>query len=155
MLSRDDIANMCDFTTITVDVPEWGGSVLLRSMTVGHHDDLQIRLLRFSGAEASPENGAATSLLYRHPELLREVKSRLLSYCLCDARGTLLLNDDAGRAILEQRNPVVIDRLYEAASQLNRLSSADVDEEKKDSEDPPTDDSSSSSASASDGVSPN
>jgi hypothetical protein len=141
MLSRAQIEAAKDFTTVTVSVPEWGGDVLLRSMTVGCHDDLQIRYLRLAGEEASSENGAATSLLHRHPELLREVKSRLLSYCICDDAGQLLFNDNEGRQILEQRNPVIIDRLYEAASQLNRLSTADVEEEKKASDTPPMADS--------------
>jgi hypothetical protein len=142
MLSRDQIDNARDFTVEAVDVPEWNGTVLLRSMTVGCMDDIQIRYLRLAGPEAaSGDNGTTTSLLHRHPELLREMKSRLLSYCLCDEAGALLFNDESGRAILERRNPAVIDRLYEIASRLNRLGAADVEEEKKVSERAPTPDS--------------
>lgn len=132
ILSRDAIEQARDFQTETVTVAEWGGDVRLRSMTVGAMDDIQIRYLQLAGAEsASAENGTAASVLYRNPELLREMKTRLLSYCLCDAEGTLLFNDEQGRAILSQKNPAVIDRLYEIASRLNRLGNDDIEQEKK------------------------
>ena len=41
MLSKDDILQSDDMVTETVNVPEWGGDVLVRTMTGSERDDFE------------------------------------------------------------------------------------------------------------------
>jgi hypothetical protein len=131
MLTRADIHAARDFTLQTVEVPEWGGAIYLRSITVGALDEIQIRYIHMSGGALLQQNGATDAVLTRNPEMLRDMKPRLLSYSICDAEGTLLFDDDAGRAILRSKDPAVIDRLYVIAEGLSGMTAASLEEEKK------------------------
>lgn len=141
MLTRDAIAAARDFTVEQVEVPEWGGTLYLRSITVGALDEIQIRYLQLAGGAVEPSNGASPRLLEQRPELLRDMKPRLLSYSLCDEHGTLLFDDPAGLAILRSKAPQVIDRLYTIAERLSGLTASTLEEEKKPSDAMPTPDS--------------
>lgn len=137
MLTRAQIQAIQDFTKQEVFVEEWGGSLYIRSMTVGALDDMHVRFAQLSGTD--PGNGASPAR--QHPEAMRDMMTRLLSYTLCDAQGSLLFDDEEGRDILRQKNPVVIERLFEVASRMNRLGAVDIEAEKKASGLTPTPDS--------------
>lgn len=141
MLTRVEIQAARDFSLEECHVPEWNGSVYLRSITVGALDEIQIRYLQMAGVSAAQQNGASALLLEQHPELLRDMKPRLLSYSLCDAQGTLLFDDPEGVAILRSKDPQVIDRLYGIAERLSGLGANSLEEEKKASGPTPMDDS--------------
>jgi hypothetical protein len=144
-LSREAIAAAQDWTIEEVPVPAWGGTVHVRSMMCRDMEHMQTLFLRL-GDDASV---AAR----QDPEALLQLRVTLLSYCLCDAQGALLFNDDAGREILAQKHHAVIEALFPVAMRLNNLSQEAVDAEKKDSPTPAIA-SVSSSAVVWDGVSP-
>lgn len=138
MLTRAAIQAARDFTIESVSVPEWGGEIHVRSITVGALDEIQIRYLQMAGGTGVQQNGGSPTLLEQRPEILRDMKPRLLSYSLCDEHGTLLFDDPEGLAILRGKDPVVIDRLYTIAERLSGLGTSSLEEEKKASGPTPT-----------------
>ena len=141
MLTRAAIQAARDFTLEEVHVEEWGGSIYLRSITVGALDEIQIRYLQMAGGTGVQNNGVSPTLLEQRPEILRDMKPRLLSYSLCDAQGVLLFDDAEGVAILRSKDPQVIDRLYAIAERLSGLGAQSLEAEKKASETTPMPDS--------------
>lgn len=127
MLTRDMIAEAIDYEMIEKEIPEWGGTIFLRSMTAHNYDAMQVWFARFGG-----EKGSMQVLLREEPELLNGLKTTLISYCLCDKDGTFLFDDEEGRAILQSKSGTVIDRLYDAAMALNKLTEEEIVDEKKD-----------------------
>lgn len=90
--------------TIDVDVPEWNGSVRLRRMTV---DEIVALLLQGKHAE----NGNRSALLFH-----------VVSCCAIDESGAQLWPTEADvRALPGKRSLDAIQRLFEAAMQLNQL----------------------------------
>jgi hypothetical protein len=120
MLTRDQIQAVADFDREQVSVPEWGGLVYMRSMTCRALEDMQIWFLKMGSSE-----------LRQQPEALRDMKTTLVSHCLCDEQGQLLFDDAEGRDILSQKSGVVIDRLADIALRLNKLTEEAQDLEKK------------------------
>jgi hypothetical protein len=157
-LSRDAIAAARDFRTITVPVPEWGGEVLLREMSVGSQDAIRQLLFRYAtaGDDNTEELAFNRRVILEHPELILEQQILTLAACLCDEQGALLFDDPEGHVILRQRSLAVIERLYDAAMALNGQAGADTSLalEKKDWNGIPSSASSSGSAVVSAGPSP-
>lgn len=128
MLTRDMILQAQDFEKEEVDIPEWGGSVFIRSMTVAASDVIQLLFIRLGGGElAANQNGSI-----RDPDALKGLKVAMVSRCLCDEKGELIFNDNEGRAILETKSNVVMDRLYDVAMRINKMGDDEVEQEKKD-----------------------
>jgi hypothetical protein len=120
-LSRDGILGAVDVQTEKVDVPEWGGDVIVRGLTGDELDAFQgsVRQFRptFDGKGMEPV-------------LVQDgMRAKLLVKCLIDEAGGRLFTDQDAPA-LGAKNGSVIDRLYDVASRLSGLS----DEEKKELE---------------------
>lgn len=100
-LSRDQILAVQDRKLIEVEVPEWGGSVYLRTNSLreweeavqaGRINDEKIDGVRFAAA--------------------------VLSASICDEKGTRIFSPD-DVSVLEGKSRVVIQRLFEKAQQIN------------------------------------
>lgn len=111
ILTREQIDAIDDLKVkmVEVSVPEWGGSVYLRPMTVRELDEYSNAVVR------AKDKGLA------------DFRSRLVAYCLCDANGVRLFSDDEVEA-LARRNAVVVNRLYEACDALNDITPKKVEE---------------------------
>lgn len=112
-LTRDDILALQDLPVEAVRVPEWGGrTVHVRAMMGSERDSWEAEQYALS------QGGTARDLL--------DFRARFLVRCLCDAGGTLLftLGDVAA---LGKRSAAALDRLYEAAKRLSKLSKQDED----------------------------
>lgn len=109
-LTREQINAIDDISVemVEVNVPEWGGSVFLRPMTVGELDEYSNAVVR------AKDKG------------LSNFRSRLVAYCLCNDKGERLFSD-ADVDQLARRNAVVVNRLYEAADKLNDISPQKVE----------------------------
>jgi hypothetical protein len=96
---------------VDVEVPEWGGTIRLRSMTAGERDRWEADQL------ASPN---------------ADVRARLVAACACDDSGApLFAKADVAR--LSAQSARVMGRLFDAALALNRISGEDVDALEKNS----------------------
>lgn len=119
MLTRENINAANDVATRDVEVPEWGGTVRLRALTVGDLD------------------------LVTSQELSTTKRTLLvLSRSLIDVAGNLIFAEaDVGE--LGQRSPEAIKRLSDAAADLNGWAPAVVADSEKNSSSGPSVDSSS------------
>ncbi len=106
MLSRDQILQSDDLPRKEVLVPEWGGSVFVRTMSGSERD-------RFEAAHL------------RNPE--KNFRARLAVLTVCDDKGSPLFND-ADIETLGAKSSSALTRIFEAASKLNRLSKEDYED---------------------------
>lgn len=105
VLSRAAIdAASNDVTTEDVEVPEWGGTVRVRRLTV---DEIVGIMLRAANAE----NGNRSSLLFY-----------VVSCAAVDESGEPLWPTEADvRALRGKRSLTVVQRLFEATMRLNNM----------------------------------
>lgn len=111
VLTREQIEAIDDLTTtmVAVQVPEWGGAVNLRPMTVRELDEYSNAVVR------AKDTGLA------------DFRSRLVAYCLCDDKGNRLYADHEVE-MLARHNAVVVNRLYEACDKINDITPRKVEE---------------------------
>lgn len=112
MLTRDQILMCDDLPRETVQVPEWGGEVQVRTMTGADRDTFEASLI---GKEGRLEN----------------VRARLVSLALCDESGVRLFNDSDVIA-LGQKSAKALDRVFTVAQRLNGIGADQVDAAKND-----------------------
>lgn len=112
-LSRADILGASDRPTEVVPCPEWGGDVIVRTM---------------SGAERDAYEGECLTIRGKSVEINRaNARGRLLVRCLVDEAGDpLFKRADADE--LGAKSGAVLDRLFAVAQRLNGVTKADVDE---------------------------
>ncbi len=111
-LSRDEILSASDLNVEEVDVPEWGGSVLVRTMTGAERDRMESEFLA---------------------ERTTNVRARLAAVVLCDEAGRRLFSDQ-DIALLGAKSGAALDRVFAVAMHLNGMTKRDVDELEKNSE---------------------
>lgn len=125
-LSRDQILAAPDLPAHSVRVPEWGGDVFVRSMTGAERDAFEAAI--FDGDKVNRAN----------------IRARLVSLCAVDDKGDRLFSE-ADIEALGKKSAAALERVYAAASRLNALSPADVEELAKNSRTGRDDDSPSTS----------
>jgi hypothetical protein len=121
MLTRDQILQADDLPCEEVEVPEWGGSVFVRTMTGTEHDAYN--------AEAPVDDEGERSLA--------NFRARMCVRCLVDADGNRLFQDGEAAA-LGERSTRALGRVFEVIARLNGL---DEEEIVKNSEAAPSGDS--------------
>lgn len=104
ILTKADILSADDLPTQTVGVPEWGGDVIVRSMTGLERD-------RFDSQLIAKEDGKTD---------LSNIKARLCSLCIVDESGERLFTE-AEAVELGKKSAKALARVFEAASELNGL----------------------------------
>lgn len=110
MLTREQMSGVNDRPIVEVEVPEWGGSVGMRSVTVSQRGEIESDLRAFS-AKAP---GALD---------VRRIHMKLVALSVCDAEGAPLF-DSVER--VNEHNPDVIARLFNAALEANGFHAAAV-----------------------------
>lgn len=116
-LGRDAILAANDLEYRDVDVPEWGGTVQVRSLTATQRDQLSLMVVSFDETLKASTKGDAIDLKLDRKGLA-EMKAQVVVWTVCDGDGKRLFAqrdiDDVGG-----KSPDVIDRLYEAALDLS------------------------------------
>jgi hypothetical protein len=108
-LNKHQILGAVDTQTLKVEVPEWGGDVYLRVMTVGERDEYENEWLR------SKDRGMAN------------FRTKFLGKCLCDEKGVRLFTD-AELGELAKKSATVMNRLWNEAMKFNALREEDVEQ---------------------------
>ena len=125
-LSRDQILKAEDLVTERVEVPEWGGFAIVRSLTGAERDQFEISGLRQKKGNIETDLGKMINF-----------RSRLVSLTLVDDEGNRLFsNSDV--ELLSQKSASAINRIFEVSRKLSGLSEADVDDLEKNSEPGPS-----------------
>ncbi len=115
-LSKNQIIAAKDSQPIEVEVPEWGGSILLRPMTGTARNDYE-----FWAASEHSKNGQSD---------FRGIRERLIIAHAVDDQGESLFSlDDLEQ--LSAKNAEVIDRLHNECQKLSGLTAEAVDDAAK------------------------
>lgn len=113
VLSRDDIRALDDSVRVPVEIPEWGGVVYVRSMTALERDRFEASLIEMRKGKQRLN--------------LDNARARLAVMVCVDENGKpLFQQSDVGW--LAAKNAAALDRIFEVASDLSRLSADDVEE---------------------------
>jgi hypothetical protein len=113
-LSRDDILKAADNEPEEVDVPEWGGTVLVRGMTGRERDAFEMSMLQ-------PGRGGRRTI---DPA---NVRAKLVARCVVDDDGNRLFTD-ADVAELGGKSAAAVDRVYAVAARLSGMGAEDQED---------------------------
>ena len=112
LLSKLAILSAQDCKTESVDVPEWGGAVTIRSMTGAERDAFRAQI-----ADAGDRNVGL-------------FEAALLALTLVDDQGQRLFELDDVEA-LRAKSAAVLDRIARAAMKLNGMADESVEDAEK------------------------
>lgn len=130
LLTRDSILTIQDLKTESVEVPEWGGAVMLRELSGDERSDY------VDFYDKRRVNGEVAYKVYR---------DGLVAASLCDASGARIFAlTDEDVAALGAKNGAALERLFERAQILSGIGAKATDELEKNSESGQNGDSSSS-----------
>ncbi len=118
LLTKSAILAANDLKTEDVDVPEWGGSVRVRSFTGRERDAFESGLVRGDGKDRKVD--------------LTNMRARLVGLTVIDETGQRLFSD-VEIDLLGAKSGAALDRVFAVAQKLNGLSSDDVEELAKNS----------------------
>jgi len=107
-LTAEQILAADDMGLKKVSVPEWGGDVYIRVMSVGERDEYERMWI------GQKDKG------------IDNFRTKYLSRVLCDDKGNLLFRDK--EAALAKKSGAVMGRLFDAAMSHNRMTEEDVKE---------------------------
>jgi len=112
LLSATAILSAADLPHEDVAVPEWGGTVRIRTMTSGARDDYEQKMLAAKG------------------QTQRNVRAQLVVLCAVDEAGGRLFGPSDIEA-LGRKSAKALDRLFDVAIRLNGMGPADIEELEK------------------------
>jgi len=119
LLSRDQILGASDLTYEVVSVPEWGGSVRVRTLTGTERDQFEASITTRKGKSVEMN--------------LKNLRSRLVALCCVDVDGTRLFTSFDVDA-LGDKSGSALDRVYTVAAKLAGITEKDAEELAKNSE---------------------
>lgn len=128
LLSRDAILAADDLPTRDVEVPEWGGTVRVKTLTGEERDAFEAAIVRRNGRNVTQN--------------LANIRARLVANTLVDEQGRRLFKFSDIEA-LGRKSALALDRVFTAASELSGLNPEDIDELAKNSASDQSDDSTS------------
>jgi len=126
ILGKEDIINRDDLATEDIEVPEWKGSIRLKTMTGTERDAYE------------------ASIFKQGKNDFQNLRSKLLARCIVDDKGKRLFKD-ADIDLLGTKSAMVLDRLFDKAQQMNGMRAKDAELLLKNSESGQSDDSASGS----------
>lgn len=121
ILGREDILKARDITTQRVDVPEWGGTVIVRALTGKERDQYEDSLMKL---RSSGRKGRGPKVL--EPDL-QGARARLVSLACIDEAGERLFTD-ADVAALAEKSAKALNRVFDVAAVMSGLSDDDLEE---------------------------
>lgn len=109
-LSKEQIAAKPDLPIQTVEVPEWEGSVRMRTLSGAERDDFEQAIHNQSRPDGKMQ--------------LKQLKATLVSLCLVDEEGEQMFNAEE----LNEKSAKVLNDLFFVASKMNGIAAEEVDE---------------------------
>lgn len=106
-LSKNQILEAADLKSEVVDVPEWGGSVLVRTMTGADRDAFETSMITVAA------DGT------RRPDM-SNLRAKLVALTLVDEANNRLF-DVADIPRLALKSAAALERVFEAAQRINGL----------------------------------
>lgn len=111
LLSKDQILQADDRKTEDVAVPEWGGTVRLRSLSGAERDEF--------------ENGIQQQVGNKQVINARNARAKLVALCAVDEAGQLLFSK-ADVIKLGSKSSLALQRVYDVACKMNGFTEEDM-----------------------------
>jgi len=112
-LSREDILQAKDLVLKEVAVPEWGGTVFVKSMTAKERDAFEASVTEIRGGKQSVR--------------LENIRAKFAALTICDENGKRLF-DEKDIPALAEKSAGALTRVFEAAQKLSGLTDGDIKE---------------------------
>lgn len=112
LLSKEAILSADDRKTRDIEVPEWGGTVRVATMTASERDRW----------EAETYGGAKPNTI--------DFRARFVALCLVDEKGARMFSDKEVSA-LGSKSAAALQRVFAAAQELNALTDKAVEDLEK------------------------
>lgn len=119
ILNRDAILGAEDIKTETVPVPEWGGEVLVKTLTGTERDAFELSTVK-DGKDGKKKAD------------LTNLRAKLCARTICDEEGELLFTD-SDIIELGKKSGAALDRVFAVAQKLSGIGEADLEEMVKNS----------------------
>lgn len=113
LLTKDAILSANDLVTEDVDVPEWGGTVRVRSISGAERDAFEQAIVTRKGKSVQTN--------------LANIRAKMVALCVVDEGGQRLFTD-ADVVALGRKSAAALDRVFSVAQRLAGLTDEDVDE---------------------------
>ena len=113
LLKKDEILKSNDLTFEELQVPEWGGTVRVKTMTGAERDEFE--------ADVFESKGNSTKVN------MRNFRAKLVSKCLVDEEGGRLFADNEVEA-LGKKSAKALDRIFAIAQKINAIGQKEVEE---------------------------
>lgn len=111
MLTRAAILAANDLPRVKIKVPEWGGEVLVRGMTAGERDRLELEMARDT----------------REGELSANIRARHAAACIVDDKGEPIFLEEDVEA-LGRKSGAAMGRVYAKIMALSAVTGGDVED---------------------------
>jgi hypothetical protein len=118
-LTADQILAADDLPREQVEVPEWGGTVWVRTLTGRERDAWEETFVKVQ------RNAKGRVLSVK--ENLTNIRARLSALVICDSAGTRLFTD-AQVNELAAKSGAALDRVFDTAQRINKMSDQDIEE---------------------------
>ena len=125
LLTRDAILQAQDLHYEDVEMPEWGGTVRVRTLTGRERDAFEQSMLNEKGKNTKTN--------------LRNIRAKLVALTVVDGEGKRIFNA-ADIELLGEKSANALDRLFDVARRLSRLTEKDTEELAKNSDNDQSDD---------------
>jgi hypothetical protein len=112
-LSRDAILNAVDIKTKTVAVPEWGGDVIVGTMSGTARDEWEQSLIQRKGNKTEPN--------------LQNIRARLVMATAIDEEGKRLFSE-SDIVALGKKSSAALERVCKVAQALNGIGEAELED---------------------------
>jgi hypothetical protein len=112
-LSRDAILGAADMKTVTVAVPEWGGDVIVSTMSGSARDEWEQSLIQRKGNKTEPN--------------LANIRARLVAATAVDEAGKRLFTEADVNA-LGKKSAAALERICKAAQKLNGIGDSELED---------------------------
>ena len=117
VLDRNAILEAKDLPTETVDVPEWGGQVIVRTLTGEERDQYESSMFEVVG------DGANREVIPK----MENLRATLAALSIVDEDSKRMF-DVSEVHLLGQKSAAALDRVFDVAKRLSGLSEEDVKE---------------------------
>jgi hypothetical protein len=123
LLTKEEILQAEDLPTEDVEVPEWGGTVRVRTLKGYERDKFEESI--------TDQQGKTTRVIAEH------LRAKLVALSVVDEDGTRLFDEQDVRR-LSGKSAKALDRVFAVAQRLSGISNDDVEELVKNSSDGPS-----------------
>lgn len=116
-LTREQILNCDDLKTETVDVPEWGGKVMIKMMSGKERD-------AFEGSIVSTSKGGQRITM-------DNIRAKLVAKTVIDPETKELMFTVADIEVLGSKSAAALDRVFSVSQKLSKITGEDIEELEK------------------------